>query len=351
MSAPDKPASPAWISARHLQHMVRQAVAAGVPADMLLAAAGLPRQPITDADGMIPMAAIESVLAAMDRHPGSAMAGLQLAQEVQPATFGALGLLLQSCTTLADMLNILVRFNGLLSNVGTTTLAFGPGNTTLYWDCVAGSPSFRRHASEYVLGTFVVMARLMLPDHPHLPLAVRFAHAQPPGTSAGRDYFSFFRCPVHFGQDRNAVVIPSALLNIPLAHGDAALKPLLEQHALALLHRRQHPSTLEEDVRRLISLMIIKTIPDRDAVAAQLGISPRSLHRHLQEAGTGFREILDEVRLQMARQHLQDTANSISTIADTLGFSTHQAFLRWFKQHTGTTPGRFRQQESSPHVS
>lgn len=346
MSVPGKPAVPTWVSTRHLQHMVRQAETAGLAEATLLDAAGLSRARLADADGMIPLSAIEALLTALDQQHAGAMVGLQLAREIQPASFGALGLLLQSCTTLADVLEALVRFNGLLSNIGTTTLAFGPGTVEVRWECAAGSPAFRRHASEYVLGIFVVFARLLLPGHAHLPRAVHFAHDLPAGADPGRDYFSFFQCPVYFGQAFSAIVIPVSLLKARLRHGDTALKELLERHTLNLLKERTLTESLHDDVKRLVCIMMADGTPTREMVAAQLGMSTRSLHRHLQESGTGFRHIMDEVRLETAQQRLLEHTDSISEIADRLGFSSHQAFLRWFRQHTGKTPGEFRKEET-----
>jgi AraC-like DNA-binding protein len=85
-------------------------------------------------------------------------------------------------------------------------------------------------------------------------------------------------------------------------------------------------------------------VPTKDMVAQQLGLSARSLHRKLEEQGTGYREILDEVRLAIAQQRLRDPAESVSSIAAYLGFHSHQAFLRWYKQNTGRTPGEHRRQ-------
>lgn len=338
----------AWVSARHLQHILRQAGMAGLSAETLLETAGLSLTRLQDADGIVPLTAVEQLLSVLDRHPAGIMAGLRLAHDIEPATFGALGLLLQSCPTLADALEALVRFNGLLSNIGTTSLAFDPGCVTLNWHCTTGSPAFRRHATEYVLGSFVVFARLLLPDPTELPRAVHFAHAQPAGTDARRDYFSFFRCPVFFNEATSGVTLPASLLTARLPHGDAALNALLKQHTLNLLHARSRPARLQDDVRRLILVMMSRGIPSRDLVARQLGTSERSLHRHLQEAGTSFRAVLDDARLEVARQQLAQGSSTVSEIADRLGFGSHQAFLRWFKHLTGMTPGEFRNTPEPP---
>ena len=95
--------------------------------------------------------------------------------------------------------------------------------------------------------------------------------------------------------------------------------------------------------------MIINGVPTKDMVAEQLGMSGRSLHRRLQEPGTSYRQQLDAVRLEFARQRLHNSSDSLNTIAEYLGFASHQAFLRWFKQSTGQTPGEYRRHHGGHH--
>jgi AraC-like DNA-binding protein len=85
-------------------------------------------------------------------------------------------------------------------------------------------------------------------------------------------------------------------------------------------------------------------VPTRESLASQLGMSGRSLHRKLEEEGSGFREILDAVRSDMARELLQDNSLSVDDVAEKLGFQESQSFIRWFRRHAGTTPGDYRLQ-------
>jgi AraC-like DNA-binding protein len=349
---PDTVKNPAlgWISVRHLQYMVARGEAAGLQMDELLAEAGLSRGALADADGLVPLTAIETMLAALTERYADPLIGLHLASAIQPPVFGAIGLVFQSCTALADALDVVVRYNGLLSNIGTTSLAFVPGGVEVRWECSAGGEAFKRQATEYVLGAFAVMARLLLVEHQRDFLqAVHFAHARPADAAQAREYFSFFGCPVHFGRPCSALLIPAAALKAKLRHGDAFLKDLLEQHAQNLLRQRAHAASPVEAVRHLIAAMIINGVPTKDMVAEQLGMSGRSLHRRLQDAGTSYRRQLDGVRLEFARQRLHESSDSLNTIAEHLGFASHQAFLRWFKQSTGQTPGEYRRQHGGHH--
>ncbi|MNO03899.1 HTH-type transcriptional regulator VirS [compost metagenome] len=73
----------------------------------------------------------------------------------------------------------------------------------------------------------------------------------------------------------------------------------------------------------------------------------RTLQRHLQQAGTSYQRILDELRQELAGRYLADSDLPIQEIALRLGFSEPRSFHRSFKAWTGRTPGEYRQQRQS----
>jgi AraC-like DNA-binding protein len=341
-SPQESSAADAWVSMRHLQRATVFAKGAGIGVDELLAQAGLDHQQLADAEGVVSLRAIESMLGALQRRYSDPLFGLRLANEIQPSTLGAIGHILQACPTFADLIDVVVRFNGLLSNIGKTSVTHSPGQVEVHWDCLAGSALFRRHASEYVVGTFVVLSRLLAPGHA-FPTAVHFQHARPDHSERIREYFAFFQCPVHFGQASNAILAPAELLQVRLPYGDAVLMRLLEQHARNLLQHRAEAPSFVDDVRRLLKALILTGTASKDTVAQQLGTSQRSLHRRLQTLGTTYRELLDTVRADLAREQLSGVT-PITEIGERLGFSSRQAFMRWFRQVTGDTPSQYRKQ-------
>jgi len=354
MSTTVKHAALGWISVRHLQHMIARGEAAGLRMDEILGSAGLDKARLDDSDGLVPLTAVEGMLAALSRRYADPLLGLHLACDIQPATFGAIGYISQACTTFGEVLEALTRFNGLLSNIGQTTVRHGPGTVQVCWECSAGGEAFRRHATEYVLGAFTVIARLLAPEKKDLLVAVNFSHARLPKPEQVRGYFNFFRCPVYFDQPVSSVIMPASLLHSKMHHSDAFVKDLLERHAAALLQQREEKKPpLGEEVKQLIAAMYIAHAPSKESVAQQLGISERSLARRLLESGTSYRELLDAVRLDIAHRRLRDSADPISELSDYLGFNSAQALIRWFKHLTGQTPGDFRKtsREGVVHAS
>jgi AraC-like DNA-binding protein len=71
-------------------------------------------------------------------------------------------------------------------------------------------------------------------------------------------------------------------------------------------------------------------------------MSTRTVQRRLEEHGTSYQDLVDDVRAAMARALLRDRARSIIDVAFELGYADLKGFYRAFRRWTGTTPAEFR---------
>lgn len=331
-----------WISTRHLQQLLRHAGGLRPVVEALLAEVGLSPAELLHGDGTVPVSQVEALLELAERRFNEPAMGLRLASTLQPAALGVLGLLVQTCDSFGDAIQTVIRFNGLLSSFGETAIEFTPGRVSVKWRCRSGGPRLRRHASEYVLGLFVSFARHLIGDQAR-PSAVNLPH--PSGSNAARSAAEkFFDCPVHYAQPMAEISLDARLLNLPLAHSDPSLRRTLEQHAQTMLEQVPMAPSLPDQVRRLLRDALEHGKPQRELIAEQLGLSGRTLHRHLEDAGTGFQEILEQERLRLAEQTLAHTRLPLKKIADQLGFQSPQTFIRWFRKQRGCTPAAWRAQ-------
>lgn len=84
-------------------------------------------------------------------------------------------------------------------------------------------------------------------------------------------------------------------------------------------------------------------MPDMEAVASDLCLTPRTLRRRLDDEGTTFSAIRDEVRLALAEELLSMTELSIGEIAGRLGYADPTCFTNAFKGwKDGMTPLAWR---------
>ena len=72
--------------------------------------------------------------------------------------------------------------------------------------------------------------------------------------------------------------------------------------------------------------------------ARALHLSERTLQRRLDEAGTRFTELVDEVRKDMALRYVRDPRLALGEVAYLLGFAEPSPFHRAFRRWTGRTP-------------
>ncbi|WP_081881749.1 AraC family transcriptional regulator [Bosea sp. LC85] len=79
-------------------------------------------------------------------------------------------------------------------------------------------------------------------------------------------------------------------------------------------------------------------------IASQLGVSARSLQRHLAEIGTSYSEVVAEVRLDTACHLLVQSNERISDIALRLGYAGASSFSRTFMRLMKVQPVTYRRQ-------
>ncbi len=315
---------------------------AGINRERLLRDAGFSEGDLAAAGSWLSFRLVEPVLRMGVERMQDPLAGLHASPRINLATLGVLGYALQTSSTLKDLIETTIRFERLLGDVGTTTLGHAPGVALWQWQGAISDPVVARHTHECILGCWAGMLRLMKQRQSPALLAVHFLHAAPDAAIA-RETEKFFGCPVQYGQPSSALVLLPASLNAPLALANPDLHEALEQHARQQLQARHSENNLRGKVRACMLTQLRRgEVPTRDSLATQLGMSGRSLHRHLQEQGSSFRDLLDAVRFQMARDYLRDNSLSVDSVAARLGFQESQSFIRWFRRHAGTTPGDFR---------
>jgi AraC-like DNA-binding protein len=75
----------------------------------------------------------------------------------------------------------------------------------------------------------------------------------------------------------------------------------------------------------------------------EVRMSSRTLQRRLEELGTSYQRLLDDVRRDTARRLLVDTDLDAGEVAFFLGFEELNSFTRAFHAWEGVTPSRWRE--------
>lgn len=168
--------------------------------------------------------------------------------------------------------------------------------------------------------------------------AVQFPYPRP---THADDYALVYTEHSSFGGGALVASFQANLLDLPLRRDDASLAGFLEgaPGKISMLYRRDR-----EMVSRVRDILraALPANTSLEQVAAQLHLSPRTVHRRLEEEGSGFRTIKDALRRDIALARLTKTRQPIARLAADLGYADTSAFYRAFVGWCGMSPDRFR---------
>ena len=178
-------------------------------------------------------------------------------------------------------------------------------------------------------------------------IRVEFSH--PPRGSL-EAYQSFFRVPVLFERERNALILQRAFLEAPISRANVQLFAYVEQHfdqVRSRIERARYPSELEK-LRNVIIENGASGNYEPASAAARANLSLRSAQRLVSAHGTSLQTLIDDIRVAHAKEFLSDPAIRIETVALLVGYSDDRAFRRAFKRWTGQTPSTYRSRSMAP---
>jgi AraC-like DNA-binding protein len=156
-----------------------------------------------------------------------------------------------------------------------------------------------------------------------------------------------FGCDIRFDAPSDVLVFDDGALDEPFATHNAELLEVLVPGLEAALHDGGRARSLADDVRAALSQRICGERPAVDKIAKRLGMSGRTLQRRLEELGTSYQQLLDDVRRRSARRLLASTDLDTGEVAFLLGFEELNSFTRAFHGWEGTTPTRWRANRST----
>lgn len=334
----------AYVAAPLVQHLLDLIRWKGLPSEEALERLGLTREDINPPGGRLPMTIAGQLLHLALETAGDPQLFLRLSKVTFTNGYGVVGHLLQTCPTLGDCIDSLTRFEPLISNIGFSSVQHRPGQVLWGLDVHYPDDELVRQVTEYNIGVRYRFLLLVEEKRSLVAQAVHFRHPAPQSPEAMQAYTDVFHCPVLFGQTENALVLAANALRIPMRQADSALKEAVEKQAEKKLGEfGKKPASFGEQVRNELLGLLLSGQASREKLAERLGISSRHLGRQLENAGLGYRELLNELRMDSAREQLLYSARTIDEIGERLGFSDGQSFSRWFRQASGRTPGEFRQ--------
>ncbi len=138
------------------------------------------------------------------------------------------------------------------------------------------------------------------------------------------------RCKVDYNGDTQMILYRKSDLSIRLETAD----PFAFSETQAVLDHLLQQELAEVDILQSVEARIMRRLPEVESlgeISAALGLSERGLRRRLAACGTTYRALLKQLRLDRARQRLEEGTASRDQIANEVGFSDARSLRRLLK--------------------
>jgi AraC-like DNA-binding protein len=271
--------------------------------------------------------------------------GLYAGARMQLSDMGLFGLLLRSSANGQSAYSHYSAFRGTLEGMVNVEVSILEGVVV----CRRGDRGIEasRALSEYFAASTIGCTRQLLGAVE--PVEVRLMHAAPADT---REHVRLLGRRLRFNERDDAIVFSSEVLSRAMLHGDALAAEILQRH-MAQLPNVAEPraSDLIAQTRRLIANGLARNQTTMPEVAELLQMRERTLRRKLQELGTSFQTLLDEVRRDRALHYMRESRYSTPELSTQLGFNGPAAFYRAFRRWTGSSWSKYRDEHMQPFHS
>ena len=301
----------------------------------ILREAGVSAVDLARPDTRLPHRVVMSILGAWVEQTGDHCVGLRAGASVEPGDLEAIEYAARSCATLREAIDCTARYMHLLHEAADVSLV-DDGERALWRYRITDGVPQPRAANDFVIATAATFSmRCAAIDR--APLEVHFMHDAPADLG---QYSAFSASILRFGMPHNGYVIESAVLDRPTRGGNVRMHAAFDKYARELSERAALGA--RSRARNAIIARLGGGDMCMESVAASLAMSVPTLRRRLEEEGTTFTDLVDDVRRELAERYLRDPGRSISEIAALLGFAHAPAFHKAFRRWKGVTPSEHR---------
>lgn len=254
------------------------------------------------------------------------------------ADLGTFGEAVLTAPTIGVALTVFARFISSIQSETELRLTVEDGQATLSYRILNPDIWPRRQDAEFTLSVLKTLISQAAGDDWH-PDFISFEHD---AARSVTDWQEATGTDCLFGCETNALGFPESVLDRPMPRDDGTR----HGRTVAALARRMAEIVRSTSLSARTQMAIYSGLGtgavDQETIARRLGLSRRSLHRHLGEEGTRFSALLEDCRFRVARQALSFSSHTLAEIAFELSYSDQTAFERAFKRHTDLTPRQYR---------
>lgn len=331
-------------AAASTQLMIKLAGEYGVAVERCVVDAGIAQDALVDPSreiqGQQELAVLRNILRAIG--PDIAF-GLIAGLRYHVTTHGMWGFAVMSSDSLRSAIEIALRYFDLSYSFNRVRFELEANEARLFYDDTDNPDDLRATLVERDIAALVTIGR----DIVGRIVPIRSLQLRAKRPRYADAFESLLGVTARFGAAVNCVSWDPSVLETPQPLGDKLGQRICEEQCRALIEHRAARAGIAGSVRARI-LDRRSEFPSMKTVAAELGMTTRTLRNQLGREATSYRELVEEIRQTLAEELLSTTAATVDEIAERLGYADASSFITAFKRWNGVSPRTYRVRSSDP---
>ena len=314
----------------------------GAPADRVFAAVGLSPRLVSEPETLLPLHKALKFLEAAARSEGLETLGLAVGLRAPFETLGRFARVVRGVPTLQSALSRLIGAIALHNSGDRLWLTVHHDHAFLCHAYGLSDSSGQRQGEQFAFAMMMAAVRGVLGAPDWRPDKIRL-----PAWEAGsrQAIEARLQAPVTCTGMITMIVFPTDLLAASACEAVRGAGPLEDDDRL--LRMTAPADDFAGSVRQTIGALLFGGPPSLRDAAEAVGLSARTLQRHLAACGETYSGLVDAVRLETGARLLCDSDTKLIEIAYELGYADPANFTRAFKRWAGVAPHAYRRAQSA----
>lgn len=326
-----------------IRHYVGFMKGRGFDASAVLEGSGIDPAQLKSTAHLVDFAQYQTVVANMIRLSGEQGIGLDVGAATELTDLGIVGHAMMSSGTARDAVELWIRYSNAL--VGMLLTMHLDEQDSGRWSLTISEIRPTGFLFNFAADELLVLAVRLGSALTRTSIRPASLELSYPAPAHYATYSTYLHCKPRFNCRQTRIQFDVPPLSSALEGSDEEFNAICLQHCNQILQHITNGTSLSARVRSLL-LSRMRGLPALEELAAELGMSGRTLRRRLHHEGLTYKQLIQEFRFGLAKEYVGHSHLTAKETAYLLGFKDTNAFRRAFKTWTGCTVHEFHERNS-----
>ncbi len=272
--------------------------------------------------------------------------GLRIASRLTIEDTGALGFAMLGCKTLKQLLETIIHIPWMTSGYVDIRIAYDKDYAYITAEDRSAFWTPQPYTIEDSIGHYYLGIKKLLGEQfDQSKMQIQLSY---PAPTYKHLYLQMLGTMPTFDASSNQIRLPIEWVEMPISGNESLVAKIAARHSAEI--NQEARSTTSDQIRMRLYAQLASGVPTMEQMAKTLNTTSRTMRRRLADENKTYKQLVLDVRMQMASEYLLNTSLTISDIAALLDYHSAPPFIRAFTQHHQCSPAKFKNRQKKAQL-